>query len=341
MINHPEMLHIAMKDHKPPRLLGVYAHPDDETLCTGGTLAKYAAAGTEVMVVSVTQGEAGQIRDPSMATRSTLGSIRVRELHEACGQLGVQHVTCLDYQDGQLETLDNEVLVLVITEIIRTFQPDVVLTFGADGAYGHPDHIAVGTATTTAFMRAGDPAHYPEQIAAGLAPHPPTRLYHTCFPRQQGLLLDQLVQWLKSLDTRFRGSPDFIHGLTFIAEEATTLGYSRDHICVGWYPAGLAILEQGEPPFSLYMILSGCAEVLRQEPDGSMCKIGELGPGAFFGEDGLAALQPRNAYVVARDSVSCLVLSPDAPTAFAARGTTASGTEDHLPTQGEPLKKLI
>jgi LmbE family N-acetylglucosaminyl deacetylase len=65
-----------VKRHRRPRLLGVFAHPDDETFCAGGTLAKYVAAGWEVMVSSATRGQAGQIRDPLAATRRTLGQVR-------------------------------------------------------------------------------------------------------------------------------------------------------------------------------------------------------------------------------------------------------------------------
>ena len=85
-----------MTDRTPLRLLGVYAHADDETCCAGGTLAKYVAAGAEVMVVSMTQGEAGQIRDAHAATRRTLGMVRAEELRRACQELGVQHVRCLN-----------------------------------------------------------------------------------------------------------------------------------------------------------------------------------------------------------------------------------------------------
>jgi len=93
-------------NREPLRLLGVYAHPDDETFCVGGTLAKYAATGADIMVVSATQGEAGQIRDAHAATRRTLGEVRAQEMQQACHRLGVQHVVCLDYGDGQLSHLD-------------------------------------------------------------------------------------------------------------------------------------------------------------------------------------------------------------------------------------------
>jgi LmbE family N-acetylglucosaminyl deacetylase len=147
----------ALQEQTPLRLLGVYAHPDDETFCAGGTLAKYAAAGADIMVVSITQGEAGQIRNARAATRRTLGQTRAQELRRACQELGVQRALCLDYGDGKHQELDQRTLVGRVTEIIRAFRPDVVLTFGEDGAYGHPDHIAVGAATDAACALAGDP----------------------------------------------------------------------------------------------------------------------------------------------------------------------------------------
>src|SRR5918995_3093742 len=76
------------------RLLGLYAHPDDETFCTGGTFARYAARGAEIMVVSATRGEAGQIRDAGIATRRTIGQVREQELRLACTRLGVQAGWC-------------------------------------------------------------------------------------------------------------------------------------------------------------------------------------------------------------------------------------------------------
>ena len=134
------------------RILGVFAHPDDESFCAGGTFAKYVATGAEVMVVSETRGEAGQIRMPSVATRRTLGAVREQELLLACQRLGIQHARCLEHRDGTLKDVDQEVLTRQVTEIIRTFRPDVVITFGPDGGYGHPDHIAIGAATTAACM---------------------------------------------------------------------------------------------------------------------------------------------------------------------------------------------
>ncbi len=71
------------RQNRSLRLLGVFAHPDDESFCVGGTLAKYTAAGAEAMIVSATRGQAGQIRDARIATRKTLGAVREQELRRA------------------------------------------------------------------------------------------------------------------------------------------------------------------------------------------------------------------------------------------------------------------
>src|SRR5262245_44220259 len=117
------------------RLLGLYAHPDDETFCTGGTFARYAEQGAEIFVVSATRGQAGAIRDAAVATRRTIGEVRERELHRACAELGVQEARCLDYQDGALATSDLTQLTAQLTAAIRDFRPDTVFTFGPDGGY--------------------------------------------------------------------------------------------------------------------------------------------------------------------------------------------------------------
>jgi Cyclic nucleotide-binding domain len=93
---------------------------------------------------------------------------------------------------------------------------------------------------------------------------------------------------------------------------------------VQWYPAGFSIVEQGEPATKLYLILSGEAEAIHEEADGTLRPLRRLGPGQFFGELGVAYGRPRSAHVAAVDSVTCLVFSPAQPTAFAGRGGGAN-----------------
>lgn len=296
------------------RILGVFAHPDDEAFAAGGTLAKYAAQGAEAMVYSATRGQAGQIRDASAATRHTLGAVREQELRRACAILGVRQVRCDDYLDGALGDTAVDVLAGAVAAIIRDFRPDAVITFGEDGAYGHPDHVTISAATTRAF-------------ALGEAGRAGRRLYHSHFARSRLLMLDRLAKWLVSLETRFRGGPEFVRSLSLFAEESTTLRYASDFIEVRWFPAGTYIVEQGETGRSLFLIVSGAAEVAEEPTPGDVRTLRRLGPGEFFGELALVHAQPRSAHVIALDAVTCLVFSPAPPTLFSGRGPGASLTD--------------
>jgi LmbE family N-acetylglucosaminyl deacetylase len=144
------------------KLLAVLAHPDDESLGFGGTLAKYAAEGVEVFLLTATRGERGRYRghrvgDSGHPGSLALAAIRERELRDAGAVLGVRDVSLLDYSDGCLDRAVPRETVGRIAEHVRRVQPDVVVTFGPDGAYGHPDHIAVSQFTTAAVMTAAIP----------------------------------------------------------------------------------------------------------------------------------------------------------------------------------------
>lgn len=306
-----------------PRLLGLYAHPDDETFCSGGTFARYAEQGADIRVVSVSRGQAGQIRDASVATRRTLGAVREQELRHACARLGVRSCRCLDYQDGGLADADFTALVGDLTREIRDFRPTTVFTFGPDGGYGHPDHIALCAAATVAWDGAAEETHFPEQLEAGLSLHAPRLLYYAHFPRHRRRLLDRMVHWLDSHDTRFQGDIGFVTALLHLAEEARDLGAIADHLETRWFPAGTYVIEQGEAPTTLYLILSGEAEAVREYADGSTEILGRLEPGHFFGEMGIARAKPRNAHVIARAPLTCLQFSPAEPARFVGRGEGA------------------
>jgi selenocysteine lyase/cysteine desulfurase/LmbE family N-acetylglucosaminyl deacetylase len=311
----------------PVRVLGVFAHPDDETFCAGGVLARQAKAGAEVMVVSATHGEAGQIRDSRVATRQTIGAVRESELRQACDRLGVASVECWDHTDGTLAEVDFDALVGRVAKVIRTFRPDIVLTFGPDGGYGHPDHMTISRATTQACARAGDATCYPEQLDDEVSPHRPRTLFHSYFPDRHLMLMDRLADWLTGMPERFTGTTDFVHALLLLVQEAGTMRHVSDHAQVHWYPAGADVVEQGEVARELFVILSGTAEAWQEEADGSRRQLRVMGPGEFFGELGIAGQTPRSAYVVARESLTCLALSREAPTAYAGRGADARLTD--------------
>lgn len=134
----------------------VVAHPDDDAYGIAGSVALHAAdPHFRFTLVHVTDGEAGDIPDGFPATRQTLGEVRRREdeaAWRAVGRVPDRH-EWLGYPDGAVDQVPFDELVDVIAGILEQEQPTVVGTFGPDGIFGHPDHIAVGAATDAAFMR--------------------------------------------------------------------------------------------------------------------------------------------------------------------------------------------
>lgn len=290
---------------RPPRLLGLFAHPDDEVFCAGGLFAEMTATGAHVRVVSYTTGDAGQIRDAAIATRSNLGRVRRDELHAALAELGVIDVVIHDRGDGTLAGQPEDELLAIAADHIADHRPDAVISFGPDGAYGHPDHMRVSEIATRAATAAGVP------------------VYHAAFPRQAQKLIDLLVQWLSDLDEWHRGSPEFAHGLMLFADGSSMLGFASDHMDVAFFPPGTYIVEQGEQADKLFLILSGTVDVVQEAADGCLTALDSATAGTFFGERGLANGGVRAAHVIATSGVTCFVLSPGAPSMAAGRGTTS------------------
>ena len=139
------------------RLMCVLAHPDDESLGTGGTLAKYAAEGVDTFLITATRGERGRFGDRGERPgAAVVGRVRDAELQAAARELGLREVTVLGYPDGALDTVDVTVAQEAIAGHLRRVRPHVVITFGPDGAYGHPDHVAISQLTAAAIVRAAD-----------------------------------------------------------------------------------------------------------------------------------------------------------------------------------------
>src|SRR5687767_7807349 len=142
---------------RPLKLMCVLAHPDDESLATGGILAKYAALGVQTYLVMATRGERGWFgpADENPGPQA-LGRLREAELRAATRLLGLRQVVFLDYLDGDLDQANHAGAIAKIVAQLRDIRPDVVVTFDANGMYGHPDHIAISQMTTTAVMAAAD-----------------------------------------------------------------------------------------------------------------------------------------------------------------------------------------
>jgi LmbE family N-acetylglucosaminyl deacetylase len=156
------------------KLLCVLAHPDDESLGTGGALAKYAAEGIETYLITATRGEHGWWgEDKDYPGPIELGRIREAELRAAAAVLKLREVHFLDYIDGELDRAEPQAAAAQIVAHLRHIRPDVVVTFGPDGAYGHPDHIAISQFTATAIVCAADPGY-----AIAGSPHRVSKFYY-------------------------------------------------------------------------------------------------------------------------------------------------------------------
>lgn len=145
-----------MTDFDLGTILGVWAHPDDEAWLSAGLMAHAAAAGRRVMCVTATRGEAGfPGDDPRSVTERQ--HVRSTELAASLEILGVTEHHWLGYRDGECDKVPDSEAVPVIESLIAQIRPDTVLTFGPDGATGHPDHLAAFRWTTRAFERAAIP----------------------------------------------------------------------------------------------------------------------------------------------------------------------------------------
>jgi len=159
-----------MTQMRPLRLMAVMAHPDDESLGVGGTLAKYASERVDTFLLTATRGDAGRCGgfrpgDPQHPGAAALAKMREGEMRAAAAVLGVRDVAFLDYRDGQLDRAEPREAIAAIAAHLRRVRPDVVITFGHDGVYGHPDHIAICQFTTAAVVAANADLEGPRRIS--------------------------------------------------------------------------------------------------------------------------------------------------------------------------------
>jgi LmbE family N-acetylglucosaminyl deacetylase len=158
------------------KLLAVFAHPDDESMGMGGTLAKYSAEGVETHLICASRGERGWFgsveENPGL---ERLGVTRTVELENAVKTLGMTALHFLNYIDGDVDKADHTEAVSKIVTHIRRIKPQVVVTFPPDGGYGHPDHIAMSQLTSAAIVCAADASY---QDADKLPPHRVSKLYY-------------------------------------------------------------------------------------------------------------------------------------------------------------------
>lgn len=149
MNRHPDTSHRRDDIEAPITLLGVWAHPDDETYLSGILMRRVVLAGGRVVLVSATRGERGTA-DESIPPHA-LAERRELELRTAMQTLGVEDVRFLGIPDGQCSDRSGDAEVETLAAMISDVRPDLIVTFGPDGITRHPDHMAVGRWATTAW----------------------------------------------------------------------------------------------------------------------------------------------------------------------------------------------
>ncbi|MDX3238291.1 N-acetyl-1-D-myo-inositol-2-amino-2-deoxy-alpha-D-glucopyranoside deacetylase [Streptomyces sp. ME03-5709C] len=183
------------------RLLLVHAHPDDESINNGATMAKYAAEGAHVTLVTCTLGEEGEVIPPELAHLApgrddALGTHRIGELADAMVQLGVTDHRFLGgpgrFRDSGMMgapqndrpdcfwQADLDLAAAYLVEVIREVRPQVLVTYDPDGGYGHPDHIMAHRVAMRAAELSAEPA-YRRDLGE---PHSISKVYWNCVPRR-------------------------------------------------------------------------------------------------------------------------------------------------------------
>jgi LmbE family N-acetylglucosaminyl deacetylase len=161
-------------------VLSIGAHPDDET-CAGGTLIKYAEEGHDVYILTTTRGEGGSTGEPPVCERSELGRVREQEGRHAGAIIGARQVIFLPYvdpdaTDGITKSVDAtpEEFSASIQEVLEHLHPDVIITHGTDGEYGHSQHIFTQQATFQALrnLAVGEEPWRPQEVLTWCAVYP-------------------------------------------------------------------------------------------------------------------------------------------------------------------------
>lgn len=209
------------------RLLCVFAHPDDESLGAGGMLAKYAAEGVDVTVVTATRGEYGWDGVPQTNPGPQgMGQIREAELRAAATTLGLHEVVFLDYIDGQLDQADPGEAIRRITSVVRRVRPHVVVTFPPDGIYGHPDHVAISQFTSAALVCAADASY---DVPDELPPYRVPKFYYAVDSQwlvdTVATLMGRISMTVDGVERQHTGWPDWA---------ITTRIDATAHWCTAW-----------------------------------------------------------------------------------------------------------
>ncbi len=180
-------------------ILVISAHPDDETLFCGGTLARYARQGHVIYILETTRGEGGEAGEPPLTTRENLAAFREQEVREAARILGAHDIFFLPYVDPYMEIngiarridVPLQEFAAAIDKYVRKIGPDLIITHGSNGEYGHPQHIYTHRATRLAL---GD-GHTQTALMTWSAWHTPCDRERVLNPDDQADIVNDISAW--------------------------------------------------------------------------------------------------------------------------------------------------
>jgi LmbE family N-acetylglucosaminyl deacetylase len=225
-------------------VLAVFAHPDDESLLAGGTLAACAAVGLRVAIVSMTRGERGPIADPEISDRAGLAEVRQAELLAAAEALGAASAECLEYPDGELAGVDEQQAACALAALVERERPEAVIGFSAEGLYWHPDHLAASRFLAVALELAGSDG-------------PPVWAYGATWPEGHA---NRLVS-----EMRARGLPAGLWGIDPDAFGAAPEAITTSIAVRPFLPAKLAALSAHQSQLEAGNLLSALPGDLAEE----------------------------------------------------------------------------
>jgi LmbE family N-acetylglucosaminyl deacetylase len=214
--------------------MAILAHPDDESLGFGGTFARYAAEGVETHLVTATHGQSGRYRGilqdaPGHPGKEVLAGIREKELRAAAQALGIREVAMLGYVDKALDEADPQEVIGRIVRHVRRARPQVVVTFDPEGAYGHPDHIAISQFAASAMVESANAGFRGDAEAEALAPHAVSKFYYIAWPAAAWSAYQEafrtMISHVDGVDRAGRPWPDWA---------ITTVIDTREHWATVW-----------------------------------------------------------------------------------------------------------
>lgn len=217
---------------KRKTILGVFAHPDDESMGPGATFAKYAAAGHRVAFATATDGGAGRLYKERPRDNRELRRLRRAETVAAAEILGIESLGFLDWHDGDLENMNVLDIEIAIAGIIRREKPDVMVTFHGSGISRHPDHRVLAMAIHAAVAGSASADWYDHKELTALPPHRVSKLYHYTVIKS----LIESVDWPR----RIYASPD---------EEITTMIDTKEFADSKWRAIQAHDTQRDGPPF--------------------------------------------------------------------------------------------